>query len=247
MLIKNLEKVALLGSTWVLWLLIGLSAISIGIMFERWFYFRRYSGNSDALGAGLVRLLRIGDRRGAEELLQKSRSFEARVILPTLEWLDGGAEAFAEAVDASMNKKRRDLERGLVFLGTLGNNAPFVGLLGTVIGVIDAFHMLGSAGGGQNQAAMGNVMVGISEALIATGVGLMVAIPAVVGYNIAQKKVGEIDSNVQTIAKDMLALLKADAKLINEFRALNEEPPEYEESPEPPYAHSSIEAEMEPS
>jgi biopolymer transport protein ExbB/biopolymer transport protein TolQ len=72
---------------------------------------------------------------------------------------------------------------------------------------------------------MGNVMVGISEALIATGVGLLVAIPAVVGYNVAQKKVGQIDANVQTIAKQLLTFLKADKNLALEMRALSEPPP----------------------
>jgi biopolymer transport protein ExbB/biopolymer transport protein TolQ len=93
-------------------------------------------------------------------------------------------------------------------LGTLGNNAPFIGLLGTVLGVIQAFHQLGDGGAGQNKAAMGNVMTGIAEALIATGVGLVVAIPAVVAFNVAQKKIGEIESNVTSIGKQLLALLK---------------------------------------
>ena len=82
----------------------------------------------------------------------------------------------------------------MTLLGTLGNNAPFVGLLGTVLGVIEAFHQLGAAG--QNKEAMGNVMAGIAEALVATGVGLFVALPAVVAYNIVQKKIGEIEANV---------------------------------------------------
>ncbi len=77
-------------------------------------------------------------------------------------------------------------------LGTLGNNAPFVGLFGTVLGVIEAFHQLADS---SNKAAMGNVMSGIAEALIATGVGLFVALPAVVAYNVAQKKIGDIESN----------------------------------------------------
>ena len=77
----------------------------------------------------------------------------------------------------------------MTLLGTLGNNAPFVGLLGTVLGVIEAFHQLS---GGPAKAAMGNVMSGIAEALVATGVGLFVALPAVVAYNVAQKRIGEI-------------------------------------------------------
>jgi biopolymer transport protein TolQ len=225
MLITSLEKFALMGASWVLYLLVALSMFSIGIMVERWFYFRAHSGDAGGLADGLLRRLKLGDRRGAEELLKNSRSIEAEVILPVMAWLDGGPDSVAEALEGSMIKKRAELERGLTFLGTLGNNAPFVGLFGTVIGVIQAFHMLGNTGSGQNQAAMGNVMVGISEALIATGVGLLVALPAVVGYNLAQKRVGQVENNVLVISKQLLALLKADAKLIREFQLLNEMPP----------------------
>jgi len=228
MLVTALGKFALMGASWVLYLLIALSVVSIGIMIERFIYFRTHAGNVDGLADGLLKLLKAGDRRSAEDLLLRSKSIEAEILLPVMGWLDGGPDSVAEALEASTVKKRADLERGLTFLGTLGNNAPFVGLFGTVIGVIQAFHMLGGAGSGQNQAAMGNVMVGISEALIATGVGLLVAIPAVVGFNLAQKRVSQVENNVAVIGKQLLALLKADDKLIREFQALSEDPPQRE-------------------
>jgi len=225
MLISSLEKFALMGATWVLYVLVAMSMLSIGIMFERWIYFRSHAGNVDDLADKLLNALKKGDRRAAEALLKGSKSLEAEVLLPVLGWLDGGPESVSEALDASLIRKRSDLERGLTWLGTLGNNAPFLGLFGTVIGIIEAFHMLGSSGAGGNQAAMGNVIVAISEALIATGVGLVVALPAVVGYNLTQKRVSNVENNVQQIGKQLLALLKADDKLIREFRALSEEPP----------------------
>jgi biopolymer transport protein TolQ len=225
MLISSLEKFSLMGASWVLYLLVALSMFSIGIMFERWIYFRSHAGNVDQISDGLLKFLKVGDRRGAEQLLQNNKSLEAQVIFPVLAWLDGGPESVSEALDASLMKKRGELERGLTWLGTLGNNAPFLGLFGTVIGVIQAFHMLGSSGAGGNQAAMGNVIVAISEALIATGVGLIVALPAVVGYNLTQKRVSVVENNVAIIGKQLLALLKADQKLIREFEALAEEPP----------------------
>ena len=221
-----LQKFALMGASWVLYLLLAMSIFSIGIICERTMYFRSHSDDIDALGDALLRFLKAGDRRAAEAVLRSSRSIEASILLPALAWLDGGPESVSEALEGSTIKKRGELERGLTSLGTLGNNAPFVGLFGTVIGVIQAFHMLGSAGGGGNQAAMGNVIVAISDALIATGVGLIVALPAVVGYNLAQKKVSQIENNVSVISKNILALLKADEKLINEFAALAESPPE---------------------
>ena len=103
-----------------------------------------------------------------------------------------------------MTKRRRELERGMTLLGTLGNNAPFVGLLGTVIGVIVAFADLAD---GQNKVQMDKVMGGIAEALVATGVGLFVAIPAVVAFNIFQKKIGDVEDNVSSISKRLCAFI----------------------------------------
>ncbi|HVY29448.1 MAG TPA: MotA/TolQ/ExbB proton channel family protein [Polyangiaceae bacterium] len=224
MLIHNLTKLALFGAAWVMYLLIALSFVSLAIMLDRFLYFRKGKGDPDKLATDLVKRLRDGDRRGAEDVLGKSAMIEAKIIKPSLDWIDGGPEAVTEVLDASMTRQRKEFERGLTFLGTLGNNAPFVGLLGTVIGVIESFHQLGTAG--QNHEAMGNVMSGISEALVATAVGLLVALPAVVGYNLAQKKVSEIEANVSIITKQMLALLKSEHKTALEFRGLGEVPPQ---------------------
>lgn len=223
MLIHNLTKLALFGAAWVMYLLIALSFVSLAIMLDRYMFFRKGKGDPDKLATDLVKRLRDGDRRGAEDVLAKSTMIEAKVVRPALDWIDGGPDAVTEVLDASMTRQRKEFERGLTFLGTLGNNAPFVGLLGTVIGVIESFHQLGSAG--QNKEAMGNVMGGISEALVATAVGLLVALPAVIGYNIAQKKVSEIEANVSIITKQMLALLKSEHKAAQEFRTLGEAPP----------------------
>ena len=108
------------------------------------------------------------------------------MLRASLRWAHGGPAALEAAIDGEMTKRRRELERGMTLLGTLGNNAPFIGLLGTVIGVIVAFADLAD---GQNKVQMDKVMGGIAEALVATGVGLFVAIPAVVAYNIFQKKI----------------------------------------------------------
>ena len=204
MLIERLERVALLGSAWVLYLLMALSLVSISIMIERWAFFRSRRGDVFALGDALIEKLGKGDRKAAEELLVKSPTIEAAVLRRAFPWIEGGPSTVSEALESAMGRQRKELEKGMTFLGTLGNNAPFVGLLGTVLGVIQAFHQLGD---GQNKAAMGNVMSGIAEALIATGVGLVVALPAVVAYNIFQGRIGEIEGNVGTLGKQLLAFL----------------------------------------
>ena len=207
MLIQRLMKVAMLGSEWVLYLLIGLSVLSITAMLERWLFFRKRTDNLDELRKKLVARLNEDDIPGAEKLLDKSPAIEARVVREALRWLPGGADAMADAVDSELSRIKKELERGTNLLGTLGNNAPFIGLFGTVLGVIIAFSALGEAG--QNSSQMGGVMKGIAEALIATGVGLFVAIPAVVAYNVVQKRISDVESGAVSLAKLTTAWVKS--------------------------------------
>lgn len=212
MLIEQLKKVALLGSEWVLYLLLLLSVVSIGIMLERYFYFRRRRADLGELRKELLNHLNADDVAGAEKYLENHRSIEARIAREALRWAPGGPEALNDAVDAEIARVRKELEDGSNFLGTLGNNAPFVGLFGTVLGVIIAFEHLGNAG--QNSSAMGNVMAGIAEALVATGVGLFVALPAVVAYNMIQKRIGDIESGALSLSKLISAYIKANPGVI---------------------------------
>ena len=96
---------------------------------------------------------------------------------------------------------RQKLDQGLMILGTLGNNAPFIGLFGTVLGIIIAFRELAL----NPQGGASVVMRGISEALIATAVGLIVAIPAVIAYNIFQRLVKRHLSNAEAVSKLLLS------------------------------------------
>jgi biopolymer transport protein ExbB/biopolymer transport protein TolQ len=217
-IVETLLKIALLGSSWVLWLLLSLSILSIGLMFERLWYFRRKGrSGGDELRGRLGKLLNEGDDIGAEKLLRESGTFDGGVIAAAFPFRDGGAKAFADAVDSELTRRRKELEAGLNFLGTLGNNAPFIGLFGTVIGVIVAFHELGSAAA--RAGAMGSVMSGIAEALVATGVGLFVAIPAVVAYNVAQKRIGDIEADTLSLGKLVSAWLEKRARGENALRA----------------------------
>jgi biopolymer transport protein ExbB/TolQ len=208
MIVERLMKIALLGSSWVLYLLFLLSIFSISAIVERWWFFFRHRDDLDRLEADVNRLLLAGDLEGAEGRLARSRSLEAGIVRRALSWAHGGAAAFSDALESELANKRKELDKGMTFVGTLGNNAPFIGLFGTVVGVVEAFYHLGDAG--QNKAAMAGVMAGIAEALIATGVGLFVAIPAVVAYNVAQKKLGDIESNVTALGKRVTAFIKAE-------------------------------------
>lgn len=202
-IIDHLIQVALLGATWVLYLLFALSIAAFGAMLERWLFFRRNQRSANALVVRLEPALAANDEEAIEDALGLGRSLESKVLSRAFAFRDGGPGAFADAVDAGLSRARADLDRGTTLLGTIGNNAPFIGLFGTVLGVIEAFSYL-SAG----EEAMAHVMAGIAEALVATAVGIFVAIPSVVGFNVAQKKSGDVETRVMTLAKDLSAWLR---------------------------------------
>ncbi len=205
MIVEKLLKIALLGSAWVLWLLLALSVLSVGQIFERWLYFRRRSDDAERLRRSLEEALLADDLDRAKAVLAKSPAVEAGVVHRALRWKAGGPRAFGDAVESELSAARADLERGMNLLGTLGSNAPFIGLFGTVIGVIEAFNHLGSSAA--RGGAMGNVMAGIAEALVATAVGIFVAVPAVVAYNVAQKRIGEVESSASALARLVIVWL----------------------------------------
>jgi biopolymer transport protein ExbB len=182
------------GATWVLWLLFALSAVSLAIAFERAWVFRSSQGNLGELVPKLRRLLRQ-DAAEAAKFLDSLESVEAKVVAAGLEEARGGPAAAEEAMAAAIGLERKRLEKRLLFLGTVGNNAPFLGLLGTVIGVVGAFEELGkpaalsSTVAGAGSLAPERVMGTIAEALVATAVGLVVAIPAVAIFNYFQGRV----------------------------------------------------------
>ena len=160
-----------------------LSIISLAIMLERAWLYWSLRDDIEALMRDFGRLLRSGDLQGARKRLEASRSAEAAVVVAGLVEADRGVEAAQESMDGASALQRLKLEKRLAFLGTLGNNAPFIGLLGTVIGIVAAFDELsqGEDGDGRDrlQLAPEAVMARISEASVATAVGLLIAIPAV--------------------------------------------------------------------
>ncbi len=226
-IVDQLVKVALLGATWVLYLLFLLSVASVAAMLERWIFYRRNNKGSDQLSIDLGRLVRARDEDGIAETLSRSRTIEADVLREAWPFRDGGPAAFSDAVDSELASARAKLDRNATLLGTIGNNAPFIGLFGTVLGVIEAFSYLGVGG----DAAMGNVMSGIAEALVATAVGIFVAIPSVIGYNVSQKKSGDIEVRVQSLAKLLSAFLRVRPERPAEAAVPGAEDEEEDEAP----------------
>jgi biopolymer transport protein ExbB len=202
-IVQKLLGITLLGSAWILWLLIGLSILSVSIMIERFFYFRKSDINFPEFSEKLSKVLMSGDATEIVKLCAQSQALESQVVLRGLEHQARGPRAMEESMLAYVISERQNLDRGIVILGTLGNNAPFIGLFGTVLGIIIAFQDLARNPAGGPSV----VMAGISEALIATAVGLMVAIPAVIAYNFFQRVVKRHISNSEAVVKVVMAHL----------------------------------------
>lgn len=205
-LTEQFKNFTLLGAEWVLWLLVALSVLSIGVMIERWRFFRSRSVNLDALQDDVQKALDEGESKYVKKY-EQSPSMAAQVALRGLKARQKGIEAVSEAMNSEKTRAKQDHERNLIILGTLGNNAPFIGLFGTVLGIIMAFNDLSQ----DSQAGAEVVMDGISEALVATAVGLLVAIPAVIAFNYFNRRVREAVTSTDAVAHSLLSELHARA------------------------------------
>ena len=192
------------GSRWVLWLLLALSLWAVAVMLERLWFFRQERRPAQRLQAALAALA-AHDAVAALAALGEARSMPAVVLRAALRHANAGAAAVEEHIAAALEGERLRYERGLAVLGTLGANAPFVGLFGTVLGIIRAFHDL-AANTAQGAQA---VMAGIAEALVATAVGLLVAIPAVAAYNAFSRHVETSAAAASGLGHSVLAHIKS--------------------------------------
>ena len=200
MIEQRLLAFALLGARWVLWLLVALSVLSVTVMLERGLYFgqRRMSKRFPEL----LRLCQDGSLDKAAQLAAGD-AMETEVVRVAAHVAWSGLQAVEKAVASTIDRRRLEYERWLFVLGTLGNNAQFIGLLGTVLGIMSAFADL--AAHPAAAAGASTVMAGISEALVATAVGLAVAIPAVMAYNIYQRLLKRVIGRSQSLGNAIAA------------------------------------------
>ena len=204
-LTKTLLGITLGSAEWVLWLLCILSVLSIAVMLERAVYFSSHTlKDSDDLALKLAK----GELEAVKKLIEGKQGMEAAVVREALGSMGAGPDSVEEVIAATVARERPQYERFMSFLGTLGSNAPFIGLFGTVLGIIKAFNDLGQTGA-KGAAMQQTVMAGISEALVATAVGLAVAIPAVVGYNMLTRALKNITSRTHALAHALVGHLRA--------------------------------------
>jgi biopolymer transport protein ExbB len=205
MITEQISMFAFYAARGILLLLLVLSVFSVTCFIERLIFFVRHFLNK---GEAVFAALEAADSmESIRTVLDRNRSAEAEVVLKGLSghWQSG--ESFEKKVSAYAHAEKVKWERFSLFLGSVGSNAPFIGLLGTVLGILKSFADLGLSTNGGPAV----VMAGISEALVVTAVGLAVAIPAVIFFNICKRRVdramGMVASIVDLIsAKDLFGI-----------------------------------------
>ena len=204
MLTQKFFAIAQLGHEFTLWLLVALSVLSVAFILEKFVAFRGVKTKGDKMIELAEETLKTNDLMEVESMPRDKDSLEGRGLNYAMKHIKiHGADGLDEIFSSYALIERPKLESRLNFLATVGSNAPFIGLLGTVLGIMDALKTLASSQGDPSM-----VMVGISQALVATAVGLLVAIPAVVAFNYFQKQVKQTMQNLESIKELCLAFAK---------------------------------------
>ncbi len=198
-----------------IWLVLAIMSLwSLSVAFGKWWNLRKAQKETLKFAPEFSQFLEEDNLTEAINLAQSyKKSHVARVLGGALDEvkpliMDGSVtvsdiNSAERAIERNMLVEIVSLKRGLAILATVGSTSPFVGLLGTVFGIINAFAGMGAAGSSGIQA----IAVGIAEALIATGFGLMVAIPAVWAFNYFQTKIDNLTAEMTYVSKEMIDYL----------------------------------------
>jgi len=188
-----------------------MSAWSIGVMIDRYIAFSAARKQSRAFAPAVAGALREGKIDEAIRVAERNKkSHLAKVVTAGLQEFRAHGESTdipGEQIEASKRALERaeaivhaELKRGLGGLATIGSTAPFVGLFGTVVGILNAFRQISA----QKTSGLGAVAGGISEALVTTAIGLFVAIPAVMMFNYFTNKVEAFDVEMDNSSSELI-------------------------------------------
>jgi biopolymer transport protein ExbB len=203
---ETLFQIAEASANGILYLMAVLSVISVAIMIERHVALKGISNSSAQMAKGLRQAIETQELNQLEKFSEDQQSIEGRALNHGLKFVKkNGANGLDELFNSYKTIEKPGLEKNLNMLGTIASNAPYIGLLGTVMGIMKAFNDLATAPGQGNEV----VMAGIAHALVSTAIGLAVAIPAVMAFNFFQKRVGLVLSNIDAARDLCLAYTKS--------------------------------------
>ena len=192
-----------------MYILLLLSTISIAIIIERYIYYRSRSKvkRLEFMG-GIAKELEKGNVKKALDLCRQTDTPFSSVVLSGLTLYGHNEVVISNTMEREVTIETVQLERYTSIVGTIGSTAVYIGLFGTVLGIIRAFHDISQSGSG----GINIVINGISEALICTATGLCVAVPAVIAYNYFVKKVDGFITDMELCASEILDMLNIKQK-----------------------------------
>ena len=188
-----------------LWFLLVLSVFSVTIILDRFFFLKNFLSETSLILSEMTEALESGRNSHMKLVYDKYALLPAGKILQKA-WehiIEKRERGLEEMMDSHLLAIKPKMESWLGVLATIGSNAPFIGLLGTIFGVMEAFEALGV-----QEGSAASVMVGISKALVATAVGLIVAIPAITAYNFLQKRLKMIFHHLEAMKETLLSFAK---------------------------------------
>jgi biopolymer transport protein ExbB len=210
---ENFDWVGAMRSSPVMLVILICSVMTVGFAMERVIYFTKRRGNPDGVLATALIAVRSGNREEAIRVLNACPHPFGAVAAEMLRSADLSSEASEEKLQISLSEQRMQLERNLGFIGTMGNTAPLIGLLGTVWGIMRAFHDMARTG----SAGPSVVASGVAEALFTTAAGLLVAVPAVMLYNHFVRRMGVL----LTVAENHARTLRIESDSTRNQRSAN--------------------------
>jgi biopolymer transport protein ExbB len=203
---KTIFEILRVGG-FTMYILLFCSFLSVMIILERILYYRGLSRTDRTEFMTLIgRSLKSGRIDTARAICQKTKAPFSQVVFSGLELHGRPEKEMSNAMEREITIETSDLERYIGIVGTIGNTAVYIGLFGTVLGIIRAFHDISMAGAG----GMSIVIGGVAEALVCTATGLAVAIPAVIAYNYFSKRVERFIDDMELCASELLDFIRAE-------------------------------------
>ncbi len=194
----------------VMYVLIICSILSIAVTIERLFYFYQRSRiERAALMEMIKQALLGGDMKKALKICADIRSANSSVLMVGLHASNLDEKEITEAIDRQIIIETNDLQRRTAIVGTIGSTAVYIGLLGTVFGIIETFRDISQIGSG----GIDVVIRGISAALVCTAAGLFVAIPAIIAYNYFVQRINGFVIDMELCASEVVSLMKVSKKI----------------------------------
>jgi len=202
---KTILEIVLIGG-FTMYILLFCSLISIAVFLERLMYYRKLSKiKRIEFMTAIKRALHSKNMERAAEICRITPAPFSRVVYSGLERCNLSGKEISNAMEREITVETGKLERYTSIVATIGNTAVYIGLFGTVLGIIRAFHDISAAGAG----GMSIVIGGVAEALVCTATGLFVAIPAVIAYNYFTKRVEHFITDMELCASEFIDLIGA--------------------------------------